>query len=278
MYRSRPSASDRLGAWSRLEHQLRPAVTVEVVDEELGVVRARPDVDAEADAVEQGAVETVGVEVHRPGVADLGDVLGVARVPLHHVLVLAVAVHVTDAHVVGAVGVALTRRRHAVRRLAQRQVVEGRRPRGHRFRPLDGHAPHERRDLVARTGFRGGVEVGRARGDGGDPPAIAVHGELRPRHAGGVAPVTSLPRSRQLRCTPRSVVAATSPRSRRSSRVPRESGSMPAAAGDGSTSAIAITAAGRALRREPTLVPPRSGTVVAVRMNRFNCRRKRQLP
>ena len=45
---------------------LGPAVAVEVVDEELRVVRAGADVHAEVDAVQQRAVELVGVDVDGP--------------------------------------------------------------------------------------------------------------------------------------------------------------------------------------------------------------------
>ena len=97
---------DRLRAGCGLQHRLGATVAVEVVDEELRVVGAGADVHAEVEAVEQRAVELVGVDVDGPGPAELGDVLGVRRVPLHDVLVRAVAVDVADRDVVGRVRVA----------------------------------------------------------------------------------------------------------------------------------------------------------------------------
>lgn len=63
------------GPRSGLHHQLAAPVAVEVVREELGVVRARADVLPERDAVQQLALERVGVHEHLTGVSDLGHVL-----------------------------------------------------------------------------------------------------------------------------------------------------------------------------------------------------------
>src|SRR5690606_26866980 len=111
-----------LRAGGGLEHGLGAAVAVEVVDQELGVVGTGADVDAQVDPPQQGAVELVGVEVGVAGVAALGDVLGVGRVPLDDVLVLPVAVDVADAEVVGGVRVRLAGRGDPVRGLFQRDV------------------------------------------------------------------------------------------------------------------------------------------------------------
>ena len=69
------------GAVGGLHGDLGLAVAVVVVDLELGVVRAGPDVPAEVDPPQAGAVELVGVDVDVAGVAGLGVVLGVRRDP-----------------------------------------------------------------------------------------------------------------------------------------------------------------------------------------------------
>jgi hypothetical protein len=104
--RCRSPAGAVLGAVGGLHGDLGLAVAVVVEHLELGVVRAGPDVAAEVDAPQPGAVQLVRVDVDVAGVAGLRVVLGVGRIPLEHDLVLAVAVQVADARVVGAVGVA----------------------------------------------------------------------------------------------------------------------------------------------------------------------------
>jgi hypothetical protein len=83
------------GAVGGLHDGLGPAVGVQVVDHHLRVVGAGPDVVAEVDAPQPGAVQLVGVDVHVPGVAGPGVVLGVGRILLQDDLVRAVAVDIT---------------------------------------------------------------------------------------------------------------------------------------------------------------------------------------
>jgi hypothetical protein len=92
------------------------AVAVQVIDLELGVVRAGPDVVAQVDAPQSPALQRVGVDEHVAGIAAEGVVLGVGRVPLEDDLVAAVAVQVADAGVVGGVGIGLAAGRDAVGR------------------------------------------------------------------------------------------------------------------------------------------------------------------
>src|SRR6478752_9484695 len=88
-----------------LHGDLGLAVAVVVVHLELGVVRAGPDVPAQIDPPQAGAVQLVRVDVHVAGVAGLRVVLAVGRVPLEDDLVGAVAVQVADGGVVGGVRV-----------------------------------------------------------------------------------------------------------------------------------------------------------------------------
>ncbi|MCY1230252.1 hypothetical protein D9M72_426580 [compost metagenome] len=107
------------GAVRGLHRQLGLAVAVKVVGEQLGVVRARPDVVAQIDAPQLGAVHLVGVHVDVAGIAGLRVVLGVGRRPRLDDLVLAVAVQVGHAGVVGGVGIGLAVLGDAVGRLVQ---------------------------------------------------------------------------------------------------------------------------------------------------------------
>jgi hypothetical protein len=181
-----------LRSGSRLQQHLALAVAVVVVGEHLRVVRPRADVHAEVDAIEQPAVGLVGVDVDVAGVADLRDVLRVRGIPLHDVLVLAVAVDVTDAHVVGGVGVGVALRRDTVGGLLQREVDVAVRPRsdGGARLPLD--AADDRSDRVLRGGGAGRIEQVGAVGHGRDRGSVAVDrevgaGEARLAGAGSLA-------------------------------------------------------------------------------------------
>ena len=93
------------GAVGGLHGDLGPAVAVVVVHLELGVVRAGADVAAQVDPPQPGAVQLVRVDEHVAGVAGLGVVLGVGRIPLEHDLVLRRRRPGRRPGVVGAVGV-----------------------------------------------------------------------------------------------------------------------------------------------------------------------------
>ena len=93
------------GAVSRLARHFRAPVAVEVVDDELRVVGAGPDVPAEIDPPEPCPVQLVGVEDHVAGHAAGRGVARVRRIPLEHDLVLAVAIEIAGARVVRVVGV-----------------------------------------------------------------------------------------------------------------------------------------------------------------------------
>ena len=84
----------------RLADDLGPAVAVEVVDEERGVMGPFADVLAEVDPPEEGAVELVGLELGLAGRAPLGVVAG-PHLLLEDDLVFAIAVEVADRGVVG---------------------------------------------------------------------------------------------------------------------------------------------------------------------------------
>jgi hypothetical protein len=102
-------------AVSGLAGYLRAPVTVEVVDHELGVVRAGANVPAEIDAPQPLPVERVRIDQHAPRDTRRRGVACVRRLPLQDDLVLAVAIEIADARVVGAVGDG--GRRHARRQI-----------------------------------------------------------------------------------------------------------------------------------------------------------------
>src|SRR5262249_6453625 len=88
-------------------------VSVEIVNLKLRVVSAGANVSTEVDAPQSRPIELISVEVDIARVAGLRMFLRVRGVQLEEDLVLAVAVEIADAGVVGAVGVSLARRRHA---------------------------------------------------------------------------------------------------------------------------------------------------------------------
>ena len=97
-----------LGGVGGLADHLRAAVAVEVVDDELGVVGAGPDVAAEIDPPQALARELDTVDVDLAGVAVVGIVVGVGRIPFQEDLIFAVPVHVAHGAVIGRVDGPLT--------------------------------------------------------------------------------------------------------------------------------------------------------------------------
>ena len=91
------------GAVRSLGHHFRASVTVKVVDHELGVVCSRADISSEVDSPESRAVELHAVDEGRAGVAPVGVVVGVGRIPFEEDLIFAVSVDITYRAVVGGV-------------------------------------------------------------------------------------------------------------------------------------------------------------------------------
>ncbi len=120
------------GARRGLDGHFGPAVAVEVIDDELGVVGAGADVGAHVQAPQQRAVQLVAVDQAAAGVALDGHVLAVGGVPLDEIFHLAVAVHIAHAHVVGAVGKGVPRRGDAAFGLLQGQIIVAFFPHRHR--------------------------------------------------------------------------------------------------------------------------------------------------
>ena len=94
-----------LAARGRLAHQLSLSVAVEVIHHILRVVGAGADVLTQIHAPQLLAVELVAVDIHVARVAALAVVLGVARIPFHEQLILAVAINIANRAVVRSVAV-----------------------------------------------------------------------------------------------------------------------------------------------------------------------------
>ncbi len=166
----------------RLHGDLGLAVAVVVVRLELRVVRAGTDVAAQVDPPQPGAVELDAVQDRVAGVAGLGVVLGVGRLPLEDEVQRPVAVEVGHGRVVGLVGVGD----------AVRGRTAGRRADGHvlvaaaELDRVDGvgllDAAHDRADRVVGLGGRAGVEPVRGAGDRGrvdlGAGAVDVEGDV----------------------------------------------------------------------------------------------------
>ena len=104
------------GGVGGLADQLDTAVAVQVIDDELRVVGACADIAAQVDAPQALAAELEAVDVDLAGVAVVGVVVGVGRIPFQEDLVFAVTIHVADRAVVGGIGGTLTVGHRAVQR------------------------------------------------------------------------------------------------------------------------------------------------------------------
>ena len=142
---------------SRLANHLGLAVTIEVEDEELGVVSPCSDVPAKVDAPETRAVEFVAIYENITCIATLRIVFLVGRVPFHEKLVLTIAIHVAHATVVGRVGVtaALV---GATLRSVKAHGLEGPCPRRYSRRCLGHHSTYLGHHLVDAVGAAPGVD------------------------------------------------------------------------------------------------------------------------
>jgi hypothetical protein len=94
-------ATSRVGrAVGGFTRKFRPPVAIEIVDHELGVVGAGPDIAAEIDAPESCAIQFVGVEKHVARIAGLRVVLRVGRIPFQDDFVLTIAIEIGGAAIV----------------------------------------------------------------------------------------------------------------------------------------------------------------------------------
>lgn len=89
----------------RLRDDFCLAVSIEVIHEELRVVRTGANVRTHVYAPEARAIQPICIENHIAGVTGERVVFRVRRIPLEHDLILTVPVEIADARVVSRVGV-----------------------------------------------------------------------------------------------------------------------------------------------------------------------------
>lgn len=63
------------GSIGGFHDNLCAAISIEVIDKKGRVVSARPNISAEVDSPEQGAIQSIGIENSRPGEAFVGIIL-----------------------------------------------------------------------------------------------------------------------------------------------------------------------------------------------------------
>ena len=141
------SASSVLTARCGLAHHLGMTVTIEVIDEILGVVCSSSDVSSQIDTPQLSAVKFVAVDNHVSRDTALRIVLGVGRVPFYEEFILSVAIHVAHTHVIGRVGIGSSVESAASRTVEfQRQIDLL--PRRDSLRCIDRHTIHLGHHLV----------------------------------------------------------------------------------------------------------------------------------
>ena len=174
------------GTGRGLDRHLGPAVPVEVVHHKLGVVRSGADVLPHVQPPDQRAVQLIAVDEAPPGVALDRHIVGVIGVPFHKILVLAVAVNIAHAHIVGVVDKGLPRRGHAVGGLLQRKLVVTLLPRLDAPADRSFDAVYQRCHGVGVLTCALRVQIVRAVGHGGEPDPVFVEHKVGAGQAGGV--------------------------------------------------------------------------------------------
>ncbi len=160
------------GAVGRLGHQLGAPVAVEVEGQVGRVVRAGADVAPQVDAPHERAVEPVGVDQGRPGMAAVGIVVRIGRLPLDQQFVGAIAIEISGRAVVDHIAKWRAVGLHATRGLTQGNGLERLGPGGDGARAVVALGPpHHRAHAVGRAGGAAGVdEIG-----GGERRRVHAH-------------------------------------------------------------------------------------------------------
>ena len=90
-------------AVSRLHHQFRPSVAVQVIYDERRIVRSAADVPSQVNAPESFAIQAIAVNQRGICHAVMTIVVRVPRVPFQDNLILSVAIHIRHRRIVGRV-------------------------------------------------------------------------------------------------------------------------------------------------------------------------------
>ena len=112
----------------RLHHHFCTTVAIEVVYHKLCVMSTCADVVSQIDAPQLCTIQPVAVDIGVSSKSGKHIVFGIRGVPLQEYLILSVTIHITDAGVIGMIGVALPVGRNTVGRLidGNGQIAVGR--------------------------------------------------------------------------------------------------------------------------------------------------------
>jgi hypothetical protein len=142
-------------------------------------VRAGADIAPQVDAPHERAVEPVGVDQGRPGIAAVGIVVRIGRLPLDQQFVGAIAIQVSGRAIVDHIGKRRAVGLHATRGFTQGDGLERLGPGGDGARAVVALGPSQHRThAVGRAGGTAGVdEIGRGKRRGVHAHAVAVQVE-----------------------------------------------------------------------------------------------------
>ena len=149
-------------------------------------MRSGADVLPHVQPPDQRAVQLIAVDKAPPGVALDRHIVGVVGVPLYKILVLAVAINIAHAHIVGVVGKGLPGGGHTVGGLLQRQFVVALLPRLYALAGRTLDAVYQRCHGVGVLVCALRVKIVCAVSHGGDPDPIFVQDKVGAGQAGGV--------------------------------------------------------------------------------------------
>ncbi|MNE44561.1 hypothetical protein D3C80_1387930 [compost metagenome] len=84
-----------LGSVCCLDHDLCLAVSVQIIDHQLGIMSPGPDVHAKVDPPELRTVKLNGINIDIAGITGLGIILRIARAPQENDFIFSVAIEVS---------------------------------------------------------------------------------------------------------------------------------------------------------------------------------------
>ena len=84
-------------------HQLGTPVAIQIIEYKRCIVGATTDVDTQVDTPQQCTVQSVAVQQRGSGIAIMGIIVGISRVPLQQYLVLSVAIHIAHTGIVSRI-------------------------------------------------------------------------------------------------------------------------------------------------------------------------------
>ena len=76
-------------------------VTIEIIDEELGIVGTRTDVFAKVNAPQLFTSQSVAINQHITRVAFVAIIMSIGGIPFQNDFILAIAIHIANTGIVG---------------------------------------------------------------------------------------------------------------------------------------------------------------------------------